>query len=112
MKTDVIEDILKPVKDKGIPVKHMFYTGSSDPYVTYQFYNEYGEAFSENREIATMYSVQIDIFTQGDTEDLYNQIMSLMTASGWYRTYAMELYEPDTKLKHKIIRFQYAEEHS
>ena len=112
MKTDVIEDILKPVKDKGIPVKHMFYTGQKDPYITYQFYNEYGEAFSENREIATMYSVQMDIFTRGEVEDLYKEILDLMVSAGWYRIYAMELYEPDTKLKHKIIRFQYAEEHS
>jgi len=111
MKTSIIEDILQPIKDSKIPVKHMFYEGSTDPYVTYQFYNEYGEAFAENREIATTYSVQIDIFTRGETEDLDNQIMSFMTAAGWYRTYAMELYEPDTKLKHKIIRFQYAEEH-
>lgn len=110
MKTDVIEDILKPVKDKGIPVKHMFYTGQKDPYITYQFYNEYGEAFSENREIATMYSVQVDIFTRGEVEDLYKEILGLMVSAGWFRIYAMDLYEPDTKLLHKAARFQFAEE--
>lgn len=110
MKTDVIEDILKPVKDKGIPVKHMFYTGQKDPYITYQFYNEYGEAFSENREIATMYSVQVDIFTRGEVEDLYKEILDLMVSAGWFRIYAMDLYEPDTKLLHKAARFQFAEE--
>lgn len=111
MKTSIIEDILKPIKDSKIPVKHMFYTGSSDPYVTYQFYNEYGEAFAEDKEIATTYSVQINIFTKGNFENLYKQILELMTAAGWYRIYATDLYESDTKLFHKVIRFQYAEEH-
>ncbi|WP_368488439.1 hypothetical protein [Clostridium sp. BJN0013] len=103
-----IENILKPI---GVPVKHLFYEGRADPYITYQFYNEYGEAFAEDKEIATTYSVQINIFTKGSFEDLYIQVLNLMIATGWYRTYATEDYEPDTKLNHKIIRFQQAEEH-
>lgn len=98
-----IENILKSI---GVPVKHLFYEGRADPYITYQFYNEYGEAFAENKEIATAYSVQVNIFTKGSFEDLYKQVLILMTNAGWYRTYATEDCEPDTKLNHKIIRFQ------
>lgn len=104
-----IENILKSI---DVPVKHLFYEGRADPYITYQFYNEYGEVFAEDKEIVTAYSVQVDIFTKGSFEDLYKQVMQLMTDTGWHRTYATEDYEPDTKLNHKIIRFQYAEEHS
>ncbi|OAA94085.1 MULTISPECIES: hypothetical protein [Clostridium] len=103
-----IESILKSI---GAPIKHLFYTGREDPYITYQFYNEYGKVFAEDKEVVTAYSVQINIFTKGKLEDLYKQVLDLMIVAGWCRTYATEDYETDTKLNHKIIRFKYTEEH-
>jgi hypothetical protein len=104
-----ISDVLKPT---GVPVMKLKYSGKATTYITYFLYNEQGEAFAENKEIATSYFIQVDIFTMDDFTDLYNQVLSLMTQSGMYRNYTHELYENDTQLKHKIVRFQYTEEHS
>lgn len=103
-----IKDILEPT---GVKVAELVYTGTADPYIIYQQYNENGEAFAENKEIATSYYFQIDIWTKGDFKDLSKQVLKLMIEAGFYRTFSTELYEKDTKLKHKIIRFQYVEEH-
>lgn len=103
-----ISDILESTK---VPISKLVYSGSDSTYITYQQYNENGEAFAENKEIATSYYFQLDIWTEGDFTDLYNQVLSLMTAAGFYRTFATELYESDTKTKHKVIRFKYVEEH-
>lgn len=101
-----ISDILKPT---SVPVRELAYSGTADPYITYFYYNENGEAFAENKEIATSYYLQLDIWTKGDFTELYKQVLELMTTAGFYRTFATELYETDTKIKHKVIRFQYCE---
>jgi len=101
-----LSDILQPT---GISVTKLRYSGNDTTYITYFNYNEQGEAFAEDIEIATSYYIQVDIWTKDDFTDLYNQALSLMTQAGYYRTYAYELYESDTQLKHKIVRFQYVE---
>ena len=101
-----LSDVLKPT---GVPVSKLKYTGNATTYITYFIYNEQGEAFAENVEKDTSYFVQVDIWTKDEFEDLYKQVLSLMTNAGYYRNYAHELYENDTQIKHKVIRFQYTE---
>lgn len=101
-----LSTILQPT---GVPVEKLKYTGTAATYITYFLYIEQGEAFAENVEKDTSYFIQVDIWTKNDFTDLYKQVLSLMTAAGYYRTYAHELYETDTQIKHKIIRFQYTE---
>lgn len=102
-----LSDVLQPT---GVPVNKLKYTGSATTYITYFNYNEQGEAFAENREIATSYYIQVDIWTKDDFTDLYKQVLSLMTQAGYFRVYAYETYENETQIKRKIIRFQYCEE--
>ncbi|MFL0197003.1 hypothetical protein ACJDU8_15760 [Clostridium sp. WILCCON 0269] len=101
-----LSDILAPTE---VQVKKLHYEGKADPYIVWFIYNENGEAFAENEEIETGYYIQVDIYTKGDFTILYNQVLELMTAAGYYRTYTTEMYEADTKLNHKIIRFKYVE---
>ena len=101
-----LSDILKPT---GAPVNKLKYTGNATTYITYFIYNEQGEAFAENAEKDTSYFIQVDIWTKDEFEDLFKQVLPLMTAAGYYRSYAHELYESDTQIKHKVIRFQYTE---
>lgn len=101
-----ISDILKPT---GVKVKKLHYIGSADPYIVWFIYNENGEAFAEDVEIETGYYIQVDIYTKNDFTDLYNQVLKLMIAAGFYRIFSSETYENDTKLNHKIIRFKYVE---
>lgn len=101
-----ISTILKPT---GVPVTHLTYSGTATTYITHQEYNSNGAAFAENKEIATNHYLQVDIWTNDTFEALAKKVLSLMTAAGYYRTYETEIYESDTKTKHKVIRFQIAE---
>lgn len=101
-----LSTILAPT---GVKVSKLHYNGTDTTYITYFFYNENGEAFAENKEIDTSYFVQVDIWTKGDFTDLAKQVLQLMKEAGYYRIYSTELYENDTKLYHKVIRFQYTE---
>lgn len=103
-----IKDVLQPI---CVPTEHMFYKGKATTYIVYQVYNENGEAFAENVEIQTSYYVQVDIYSLSNEElaKLYTQVKERMITAGYYRRYATEMYEPVTKLNHKVIRFQYTE---
>lgn len=99
----------KILQSTGVQVRHLTYSGEETTYITYQEYNSNGSAFAENKEIETNHFVQVDIWTKDTFEELAKQVLQLMTASGYYRTYETELYESDTQIKHKVIRFQYSE---
>ncbi|ABQ23660.1 hypothetical protein [Clostridium kluyveri] len=101
-----LSTVLQPT---GVEVSRLNYAGTADPYIVWFIYNENGEAFAENVEIETGYYIQVDIYTKGDFTSLYKQVLELMTAAGYYRTFTTETYEADTKLNHKIIRFKYVE---
>lgn len=79
--------------------------GVGKPYVTYSIYDEQGEEWAENKEIATTFYVQVDIFSFGNYSQLEDKIKEKMLAAGFDRSMAADLYENDTKLYHKAMRF-------
>ncbi len=85
-------------------------TNAVAPYVVYAFIDEWGADFAENKEIATSYNIQVDIFSKGDYTTLEGKIMEVMTANDFHRTSAYDFYEPDTGLYHKVLRFNYTKE--
>lgn len=99
------KEIIDLTADKRVYLIHA--TNPSPPYVTYTFIDEYGAEFAENEEIATNYSIQIDIFSKGDYTELENKIKQIMKSNDFYRTSAFAFYEDDTGLYHKVIRFFY-----
>jgi hypothetical protein len=90
----------------GVPVSFLNYRGTATTYVTYFCYNEMAELYSENVEIATGYYVQVDIWsTTAEYEALAQQIKVAMITVGFMGYTAQDLYESDTKIFHKAIRF-------
>ena len=92
----------------GVPVYYLRYYGPAVPtYITFYYYNEQGEAWAENEEIATGYYVQIDVWSKSDFITLVEQVKSEMKAAGFIRTSAIDFYEYDTQIYHRAIRFYY-----
>lgn len=79
------------------------------PYVTYRVYDEIGEIWAENREVATNYYVQVDTFSKGSYSDLERLIKEKMINAGFIRTASVDLYEDETELYHKAMRFIYTQ---
>jgi len=88
-----------------VPVAYLRYHGKEVPYITYFCYNEQGESWAENEEIATGYYVQIDVWSKTDYSNLVSQVESAMKDAGFTRTTAQDLPEYETELFHKAIRF-------
>jgi hypothetical protein len=91
----------------NVPVALMVYIGTVTPYITYQIYNEVGEAWGNNVEVLTNYYIQVNVFSKTDYTSLVSSLITAMLNAGFIRTSAMDLYEAENKLYHKVIRFSY-----
>lgn len=92
-----------------LPDKKIFFLHAKNPckemYVEFQILDEFGADFSENEESYTQYMIQVDIFSLGDYLALEKAIKSQMKTYGFERTASEDLYEPETGLYHKAMRF-------
>jgi hypothetical protein len=96
-------DIINLLPDKKVYFLHA--NCPKAPYIEYQVIDEFGDAFAENKEISTRYIIQVDIFSYVDYSNIEEILLKKMIESGFNRDKGADLYEPDTKLNHKAMRF-------
>ncbi|MGM7635635.1 tail completion protein gp17 [Bacillus sp. Hm123] len=102
--------VLDALKDIGAPVAFQEYTGPAVPvYVTFFFYNEMGTEFVEDEEAATSYSLQVDVWSNGNYKSVVKSVKDSLKSVGFMRVFATDLYEKDTKIYHKVLRFRCTE---
>lgn len=75
------------------------------PYIEFEVIDEYGSEYADDKEIATTYMVQVDIFSKSDYYELEKAVRKNMSIAGFNRDMAVDLYEQDTGLYHKAMRF-------
>lgn len=103
----LIINTLSPV---DVPVRFQELTkedGSPDTYITFFFINENGMLFADDEEVQTAYFLQVDVFSRGNYTTLVEQVKSRLKEIGFVRTNAVDLYERDTKIYHKAMRFTF-----
>lgn len=101
----LIIDTLKPL---GIPTRFQTCKGKEETYITFFCYNEQGECFADDIEIATGFYMQTDIWSKENIEQLKIDTVKLLKKAGFIkRPGAPDLYEPDTEIFHKCLRFFY-----
>ncbi len=97
--------VMGALSDLGIPVRFQHYSGEEKPYVTFFNYLESGELFADDQEKITGYYTQLDLWSEGDYTDLVSQIHQRMTEAGFLRRSFSDLYEQNTNLHHKVMRY-------
>lgn len=103
----LIIDTLKTLK---IPVVFQRYTGKSDIYITFHEYLASGEEYEDDEETLTAHYIQVDVWSKKDYTDIVKSIKQLLLKAGLKRLNEMDLYEEDTKIYHKGLKFYYLEE--
>jgi hypothetical protein len=99
----------------GLPVGHLVYktaTGQAMPatWLEYQVITDLPDLHANNREVLTVYRVQVKAYTSGDVTALPD-INSVMAAAGFLRVSAIDLpYEADTKLFGVAMDYRYTED--
>lgn len=75
------------------------------PRVTYFEMSNTGSVFADDTEIASDISLQIDVWSKGNTTDIALEVNRTMKSLGFARDSATDLYEDDTGIYHKALRF-------
>ncbi|MTI71088.1 MAG: hypothetical protein FH751_12635 [Firmicutes bacterium] len=102
--------IIETLKPLNIPVGFQKYKGKSNTYITFHEYLQIGEEFEEDQEFYTGHHIQIDVWSKEDYTELVNLVRNKLTTIGFKRISEEDLYEKDTCLYHKGMRFFYLEE--
>ena len=110
---DIKKYLLKTLNDKEIidllPDKRVWFLHAINPklptYLEYEILDENGTSWAEGKEIATLYYIQIDIFSQKDYSELEKLVKDKMIESGFIRESVRGLWEEKTKLFHCAMRF-------
>ncbi|HBJ2609724.1 hypothetical protein FDA77_19185 [Clostridium botulinum] len=99
--------IINTLKPLNIPVDFQTYEGKEETYITFFCYNEQGERFADDTEIITGFYMQVDIWSKGNVEKLKESVINLLKQVGFKRKNGQDMYESDTKIFHKVLRFFY-----
>ncbi|APM39871.1 hypothetical protein [Clostridium kluyveri] len=102
MINSLIVQTLEPLK---VPVSFQKYRGKENTYITFFNYLEQGEHYADNEEKETGYYIQIDVWSKNDYTELVENVTNSMKAAGFRRTSAADLFEEDTKIYHKMLRY-------
>ena len=95
------------VDEKIIPVEYIKYKGNSKTYVTYTFTNDDPSLFGEDKEIGSVISIDIDIYSDKNYLAIQEKIEELMENNDFIRTgCSPDMFEDDTGLFHKTIEFE------
>lgn len=76
-------------------------------YIEYRIINCIDSDFAGNKNMTEIYTIQIDIFSYGDYKELAKIIKDTLKGKDYVYTEGQDLYENDTRLYHKVLRFKY-----
>ena len=76
------------------------------PYITYFELTNFDSEFSDDEATASSIEIQVDIWTKGNPQKIAEESDRTMTDLGYYRYGASDLYEDDTKIFHKVLRYE------
>ncbi|KMY49569.1 hypothetical protein [Peribacillus loiseleuriae] len=102
--------VINTLNPLGIPVDFQTARSNSPTYITFFFYNEKGTLYLDDDEKETRYSLQVDIWSKGDYISTVEQVKKLLKSVGFVRTFATDLYEKDTQIYHKVLRFSFTQD--
>ena len=95
------------VDEEIIPVEYIKYKGNSKTYVTYTFTDDDPTLFGEDKEIGSVISIDIDIYSDRNYLAIQQKIEEIMEDNDFIRTgCSPDMFEEDTGLFHKTIEFE------
>ncbi len=95
------------VDGKRIPVEYLKYTGKEKTYITYTFTDDVPSLFGDDKEIGSVITIDIDIFSDGNYLAIEDKVKEVMEENNFIRSgCSPDMYEEDTGLYHKTIEFE------
>lgn len=95
------------VGNKKIPVSYLIYDGKETTYVTYTFTGDTPTLFGDDKELESIITIDIDIFSKGNFLAIEKKIKEVMEENDFIRIDSSpDMYEKETGLYHKTLEFE------
>ncbi|MEE3382085.1 MAG: hypothetical protein VZQ81_09280 [Succiniclasticum sp.] len=102
---------LKPIEDEGIIVQQGWYDAAlKQLHITLWKLRDYAAAHSDDDCDVEAATIQVNIWSTADQQDLVKRVKKLMKAAGFLYTEGNDTAEPDTGVFMNAMRFFYQEE--
>lgn len=76
-------------------------------YIEYEVYDKKYADYSGGEHKSEIHLIQVDIFSKGDYSSIEDAVEEVLHEKGYKFIQSADLYEQDTKLYHKAMRFNY-----
>lgn len=80
------------------------------PCITFWELTNFGASYADDREMVSEIHLQVDVWSKSDPTAIADEVDKTMGELGFIRTAAADLYESDTKIYHKAMRFKIKKE--
>lgn len=101
------EFIISTLAAANVPVIFHVYTGAETTYITFFEIVDVPKLHAENKLKSTQTSIQVDVWSKGNYESLVATVKSLMGEAGFLYSGGRGFYEPDTKIYHYALTYNY-----
>lgn len=100
-------EILKLLKQLDVKTNYYYPQNFNQlPIVTYyELENRTLLTSADGEELLSEVTYSIDVWSKESTSEISIQIDKLMRSIGFRRTSSNDLFEPDTKINHKVLRY-------
>ncbi|MCM3155002.1 hypothetical protein M3611_23610 [Priestia megaterium] len=102
--------VMSTLKPLAIPTFPITKRGDHETYITFFLYDDTAAFIADDEEQKTAYYVQVDVWTKDALvfTDLYEKTRQTLKEAGFMRRgVSPDLYENDTQIYHKGLRFCY-----
>ncbi|MGM7682656.1 hypothetical protein ACSVDA_10935 [Cytobacillus sp. Hm23] len=99
--------VINTLESVGVPVEFHHYDGDEKTYITFFEYNQGSGLHADDDEQKTVHYVQVDVWSDLNYMNLVDQVKEKLKNVGFRRTSEADLYERDTGIYHKVMRFSY-----
>ena len=99
------KEVLQVLKDIEVPVSFQTSKETKYPYITFFTYLDTTMQHADDEEIVTGYFIKIDIWSKTDYTEISKEVHESMLAANFIKQRFHDLYEDDTKVYHKVMRF-------
>ncbi|AYV67086.1 hypothetical protein C2I06_09465 [Niallia circulans] len=102
--------ILNTLNDVDSPVEYMTYSGTERTYITFFEYDQDVGLEADDEEQNSVHYIQIDVFSPGNFLSIVKNVKWKMKQARFKKNFETEMYENETKLYHKMLRFYFISE--
>lgn len=107
LRKDLMDTRITSIVGTDIYFLHKPEENIANTYIEYEIIRKTYDDYCANDNLSENYLIQVDIFSKGNYANLEKVIEEVLKEKDYRFVQSADMYEEDTKLYHKAMRFNY-----